>query len=300
MDRKSYWWDGVVTALSSISHGGDSEGTTMTFRREKMLGMDGRVRMIPVISGNAIRGQLRDCAALDLAERLGLREGALSMPAFHLLFTGGSLTKDATKGVDLDEIRRLTGALPMLAVFGGSTGRQILEGRLMCGKMIPIAAETAPVLPAEVVGDATTLPSVYDLMQTEDYTRRDDGKRGHLAQLATEPARTQGADDAPTQMRYSVETMALGTRFWWAVGLRGASAVELGAFAAALRVFSAAPRIGGKCGVGLGQIRVKLGNFMVLEPTRVDGLEAEAALKSYASHIETNREDVRTILGGVA
>ena len=50
-----------MTALSSITHnGGQSYGITSMLRRERFVQTDGSVEEVPVISGNGIRGMLRD------------------------------------------------------------------------------------------------------------------------------------------------------------------------------------------------------------------------------------------------
>jgi hypothetical protein len=63
---KTYVFEGVVTALTSISHIGDSHGVNAKLRREKFVQPDGTVEEIPVISGNSLRGILRDRGMLHM------------------------------------------------------------------------------------------------------------------------------------------------------------------------------------------------------------------------------------------
>ena len=65
-------FEGVVTALSSVSHnGGQVFGNSAPFRREKFCLPNGAVEMIPIISGNSVRGVLRDRGMLQMCRMLG-------------------------------------------------------------------------------------------------------------------------------------------------------------------------------------------------------------------------------------
>lgn len=58
---KTIEFAGVMTALSSISHGGgQSFGINAKLRREKFVQPDGSVEEVPVLSGNGLRGLLRE------------------------------------------------------------------------------------------------------------------------------------------------------------------------------------------------------------------------------------------------
>jgi CRISPR type IV-associated protein Csf2 len=152
-------WEGTVTALSSIAHsGGQTFGISTKLRREKFVQPDGRVEEIPVISGNSLRGLLRDRGMLHMCKALGygVREETgevmgLSLPAFHFLFSGGALTSQGDKTIDIGYARRLRELIPLVGVFGGAVGNVILPGKLKVGKLIPICAETAHVLPERFV-----------------------------------------------------------------------------------------------------------------------------------------------------
>ena len=130
---------GIVTALSSISHGGgQSFGINSKLRREKFVQLDGSVEEVPVISGNAIRGQLRDLGMRHMCRVLGYGEATeddgrplgLSLPAFYFLFSGGALTKQKGRGLDIDRARTLRELIPLVGIFGGAMGNQIMPGKL--------------------------------------------------------------------------------------------------------------------------------------------------------------------------
>ncbi|MEP7762593.1 hypothetical protein [Sanguibacter sp. 25GB23B1] len=52
-------WTGTITALSSIAHGEETRGTTTLLRRELVTTPNDDRVLVPVISGNTLRGRLR-------------------------------------------------------------------------------------------------------------------------------------------------------------------------------------------------------------------------------------------------
>jgi CRISPR type IV-associated protein Csf2 len=321
-------FEGVVTALTSISHIGDTHGVNAKLRREKFVQANGRVEEVPVISGNSIRGILRDRGMLHMLKVLGYgvneetdEVAGLSLPAFYFLFSGGSLTSNAGRGIDIDEARRWRSLIPLVAVFGGAMGNQIMPGCVKIGKMIPICAETAHLLPEWCVEDLV-VESIWELCQEEAYTRRDDEKNEKLRQLiapdvrflledkaakdrekrgTTDDVRNQKADPKQ-QMRYFVETLAAGTRFFWDITLDDAGELEFEAFCVALAEFGRMPFIGGKSSVGHGKVSVKFDKWLEIEPRLSPAGQAVAApLGSlYRAHLETHSDEIRSLLDGLA
>ena len=161
---KTYFLKGTVTALSSISHnGGESFGIDSLLRREKFVQPDGSVEEVPVISGNGVRGSLRDRGMLHMCRLLGYgtdeqvgRIRGLTIGAFHFLFSGGSLSADGGKTINIERARELRGLIPLVSIFGGAMGNQIMPGKLDMGKMIPICAETAHLLPEQFAPEKPT------------------------------------------------------------------------------------------------------------------------------------------------
>ncbi|MES2222093.1 MAG: hypothetical protein V4587_14145, partial [Acidobacteriota bacterium] len=99
-----------MTAVSSISHnGGQSFGISSKFRREKFVQPDRTVEEVPVLSGNGLRGMLRDRGMAHMCRALGYGEDGqgLSLPAFHFLFSGGALTDIGGKTINIAEARRM-------------------------------------------------------------------------------------------------------------------------------------------------------------------------------------------------
>ena len=146
----TYVFEGTMTALTSISHIGETYGINAKLRREKIVQPDGSVEEIPIISGNSLRGILRDRGMWHMLRTLGYgvneetgEVSGLSLAAFYFLFSGGTLTSTGSRGLDIDEARRWCDLIPLVALFGGAMGNQIMPGKVKIGKAIPICKEMA-------------------------------------------------------------------------------------------------------------------------------------------------------------
>jgi hypothetical protein len=240
-------WSALVTATSSVAHTGESLGTVSYLRRERFLTPTGP-QMIPVISGNAWRGLLRDTAADLWWEAVG--QPKLTVAVIHALWSGGALAKvsgPTLTGARLGELRRVC---PVIGVFGAAGGGRIISGAAQVGKMVPLCAELAHVLPAEV--NRGDLPSIWDLTQIEYYSRF--------------PAGPHGQDDTDGLMRYGVETFTAGAQFATWASLTWPTEVETAFFAEVLDRFAAAARVGGMGRVGHGQLNLDLTGPATLAP----------------------------------
>lgn len=321
---QTYHFEGVVTALSSITHnGGESFGINQKLRREKIVQPDGSVEEVPIISGNGVRGLLRDIGMLHMCRQLGYgveQDGTVSgMPlaAFYFLFSGGSLSSGGGRGLDVDAARRVRSLIPLVGIFGGAWASRLCRGKLITGKLIPICEETAHLLPETYQVRATT--SIWDYLQEEMYTRKDDAKNEHYQPLlsgetrklldderhqkaqATALAEPQRDTGQHQQMMYYVETLAAGTRFYWELALNDVSDVEFEAFATTLVEFSKRPYIGGKSAIGLGKISVQFDNWLRID-SRTEGQGDALSMPLgalYQRHLQQHGDDIRAFLGGM-
>ena len=308
----TYELSGVMTALSSIIHsGGQSFGITTKLRREKFVQPDGSVEEVPVISGNGLRGRLRDLGMLHFCRALGYgvhedtgRVDGLSLPAFYFLFSGGALSaSDGGKAVDLAYARTLRELIPLVGVFGGAIGNQILPGKLIIDKAYPICAETSHLLPEPHRSTA----SIWGYLQEEMYTRKDDEKNEHLRPLLagdTQRALLAGASSqalteaGPQQMMYYVESFAAGTRFYWRVLLTDTTTIEFEAFLAALIAFSRVPYVGGRSAAGLGHVAFEANQWRRID-SRVspqgDVVDVPIGTR-YLAHLQEHGAAIRQVL----
>lgn len=314
--------EGAATLLSSLSHGGEPAGTVGFLRREKIIGPDDRPVDIPIVSGNSLRGLLRDYSADVMWRSLG--SPPLPPQVFHLLWGGGALAKAGAGHVlgarQLGQVRRL---IPHVSLFGGSGAGKIMEGKLRVGKLTPICAETAHIVPADLAGPDPA--SIWEMVQIEEFTRRDDAKRDQLhgaiqglAELngSTTPAIGAGTlltvePSAPAvedtggpaqQMRYGTETLAAGARLHWWMSLRNVTAVETALFAAALEAWSAdGGAIGGRSATGHGRIRLDARQWAAQTPTTTIGEALQVAgLDPLTEHVAEHRGEILAALGWFA
>lgn len=321
MAVKTLVFEGRVTALTSISHIGRTYGTHSKLRREKIVQPDGTVEEVPIISGNSMRGILRDRGMLHMLKALGYGVNeetgevrGLSLAAFYFLLSGGSLTSDASRGLNIKEARRWRDLIPLVSLFGGAMGNQIMPGKVKIGKMIPICAETVHLLPERF--SEPEPESIWGMLQEESYTRSDDEKNEKLRQLIKPDVRKLLEDKAADeqekrgtrqdirgsgqkqQMRYHVETIAAGTEMFWDITLDDVSDLEFEAFCAALASFARFPYVGGKSGVGHGKVSVEFDDWTEINPRLApQGKEISFKLGTlYQAHLEEHAEEIRELL----
>jgi hypothetical protein len=244
-------WEGTVTAASSIVHGAQVLGTVTYLRRERFLLPNGSVEEIPVVSGNAVRGLLRDTAADLWWNSVG--QPQLTLPMMHALWSGGSLAKSSGDPLTGSRLAAVRAACPVVGVFGTAGGGRVVDGTLQVGKLIPICQETAHIVPAEFRGEV--LPSLWDLTQIEWYSRLP-----NLPHETMEIALEGSSKDSETSQlaRFGVETFIAGTRFYTWMNLAWATPVEVAFFQEVLHEFSNRARVGGMGRAGHGELALDL------------------------------------------
>jgi hypothetical protein len=286
-------WKGTVTAVSSISHGGETRGTTTMLRREQVIQPDGQPMLVPIISGNAFRGRLRRLGEELIRDALGYA-GEISLPAFHALRSGGALAstgREPLSGQRLADLRRL---VPHVGVFGCAGGGRIIDGCLQVGKVVPILQETAHLIPADLLPtDRKAIPA-FSATQVETAIRLDDAERHGTIDVVAEtiPVDRSGLPelgDLPAAgrsstilMQYRNETFPAGTRFATWLRLGRATPVELSFFAEILQQFEVDGRLGGRVATGHGQVAADLIR------TVVSGADEQT---DWRTHVSDSRHD---------
>lgn len=309
---RSYIMEGVVTALSSITHnGGERNGTVTQLRREKFVQPNGKVERVPVISGNSVRGILRDKGMFSMLKMLGYGVNeengeikGLPLQSFYFLFSGGSLVSSGDNGLDVKYFREMRDLIPLIGLFGGAAGNAIMPGKLKIGKLMPICRETAHLIPDKFHNES--LESIWEYCQTEMFTRRDDEKNDKVRLMIAGKQLTEGGEQlpeekkagTPQQMMYNVETIAAGTQFFWRIVLEDVTDVEFEAFLSTLIEFSKAPNIGGKSGTGHGEIAIKLDKWIEVDSrVQLQGTELDVKLGTkYKDHLSKNGNNIRKFL----
>lgn len=240
------------TMTAPVSHIGETASTGAYFNMIR-FGAD----RLPVITGNSIRGQIRDAGAAELLDRLGVQ---VDKEIFHVLFSGGNVS--AAMKDDVGRAKSIREHFPLVSVLGGALGTMIMAGKLICGFAYPVCAETNVML------DARETVSWCELIDEIEFTRTDDAKNDKLSGYVEDmDAETSGK--ASQQMRYAVQYMAPGTRFRQSLSLLpGTTDAEAGALLCAVaHWWGASPRLGGMSGKGFGLFDARLS---------LDGAEALA------------------------
>lgn len=317
--------DGKITLLSPLSHIGESIGPDSYLSQDIVIGPDGYPTEVFVYSGNAFRGQLRDLAAAYMTDMLG--QPKYPPEIFYLLFSGGSL--GGPQSIDIDQARAIRQAIPMLSLFGGGVGNQILNGKLKVGAGYPLVAECQRVLPEHLRSDDA--PSWRQWTMEKSFTRTDDAKNENLRnnylqipateqvlQLEGQIKSKSKQDEPPQQMRYTVEMLAPGAILYQRIDVCDVTELELGAFVSALQELAKAPYIGGKSGTGHGLVEIEYawreagskdsagvfalvsGDGLELSPPAADAkrLYDEFLIEKYEQYLEENKQPLVGLLGG--
>ncbi len=257
--------------LSPVSHIGETASTGSYF--QTVLTDEGRV---PVITGNSIRGQLRDSMALHLLDLLGTK---VSKDAFNILFSGGNI--NGAMRDDVEKSRKVREAFPCISLMGGGLGDMIMAGKLICSFAYPVCRETA-----KITGIDSDL-SWHSLVDEIEFTRTDDGKNDKLSGYMIDAAEEKTAK-ASTQMRFSVQYMAAGTEFVQDfIFLDGLTSMELGAFYVGLRKWFEVPKLGGMAAKGFGLFDAELdGGIVAVHGGKISVLpEAQELIDSYEAFV---------------
>jgi hypothetical protein len=187
--------------------------------------------MLPMVSGNSIRGIMRRLVMHDYIVRAGIQK--LSKSNYHMLFTGGILN-DSTMYEDLDKRKQLIDLCPMLGVFGAAIGNMTIEGSMSVGMAYPICRELG-----------TGEKSYWEYLDMIFQTRLDSSKTEKDIEIEGDEKRT-----APDQMKYEYEVFAPGTPFSHAFRMLEMDPVWVSAFWHALTLLKENPFIGGMWAIG--------------------------------------------------
>lgn len=288
----------IYTLKQPLSHIGESE-STVSFLNTIRIASDGKVSEVFALTGNAIRGALRDCAARDLLDMLGIK---LKKKEFNILFSGGNISGTLT--TDIDQAKSYRELLPIISIFGAGVGNQILAGKMTQSFALPVCKETVQIVPDIMGIDKSMFQNSWKQMTgTINFTRFDDSKNVKYHQYINDNEDNTDKDSASTQMRYEVEYLVPGTQIYHIINLCTDDQIEIGAFASALYDFSKSPFLGGMGGKGFGLCDA---DFIadgeqfaeIVNERLVMSEKAENALNAYKNFVMENKEKIIAFLEG--
>lgn len=186
----------IYTMTAPVSHIGQTASVGSYFNT-----LTTAYGQIPVITGNSIRGILRDYGAKKLLNTYGK---TVDKEVFNVLFSGGNIS-GATKN-DVERAKKIRENFPLISLFGGGLGTMIMAGNMMSGFLYPICQETENLTKIE------SEVSWHELMDEIEFTRMDDTKDDKKLHFISDINKEKEAK-ASTQMRVSVQYMSAGTQF---------------------------------------------------------------------------------------
>lgn len=235
---------GTYEAQAPISHGSDEDfGMEIRLRTLELTVRDNGDtyhEAVPVISGNSLRGQLRDLLAQDLLDRLSDDGDVLEVSdtLSSALYSGGSLERTAGAGkLNRRLIHGIRDNIPPLSLLGTAIEDQMIEGRVDVGQLLPVAMETNSYTGRDEE------KSVFEFVDTTFYTRQDDRVGGRQE------------DEDAQQMKYDVQVLVPGTRLHHDLTLRsGHTDLDAACLGHAFDLFRERPVLGGMASRGHGTV----------------------------------------------
>lgn len=255
---------GMVTALSPLSHNGDTPGGNATRLRHQVMMVDGVQRKIPYVSGNAVRGYLRRRAMTDMLRRIGYAVDTAEAGGkrlWHAMYSGGIL--QAASGMDLAAKRRVYDTIPMLRLFGWAWGNQMIESKMKVANMMPVCSEL----------DGGDNPPIRRCTHTIYHTRRDDRQ-------------VESDDGGSSQMIYNTEVFVAGTKFRHEFAIEDPTDLDVSALRHVIDLWRAYPTIGGKSAIGLGNVDIQYDY-------------GGASPDAYAQYLKDSSDTIRVTLDGL-
>lgn len=313
---------GVFEAEEPIIHTEESIGNIAKIKRLKVM-HEGKPYLVPAISGNSFRGQMRDLIADAFVEKVRGTDGKVKMKpdVYSVIFSGGVM-KEAS---DLsDRLESLLEAVPLLRIWGSAFGNMMMPSKVAVAHLIPLTIETQASLKNRVenlTGDHPLiarlnhslkhLPAAEDITFEEGpLTRKNDLKNPLLLE---DVELTESPDPKSSQMIYHVECIASGSLLLHRINSKfPLSEIELGCLLDGLVAFAKTPTVGGRSAAGYGRVNFvyrlslqpSVGKVedILLDASLLSGLSTggegtlSRALRMYAEDITNRAESIRAAL----
>lgn len=263
------------TLTAPVSHIGETASTGSYFQT-----INTAAGRLPVITGNSVRGILRDKLADHLLDSIGQ---PVDKETFNVLYSGGNIS-GSTKN-DVARAKQIRQHFPMLSLLGGGLGTMIMSGQLVSGFCYPLCRESEPF-----TGIASRI-SWHDLIDDIEFTRMDDSKDDTNIDRITDIEEEKKAK-ASTQMRFSVQYLSAGTELVQRLTLLdGSTDLEQAALLTAIAEWFRLPTLGGMRSKGFGSFAATVTSDGIEISVDSSGTvtmsdAATASIAQYAKHIE--------------
>jgi hypothetical protein len=291
-------------AKQPIIHTEETIGNISKIKKMRVVHNSG-VALVPALSGNSFRGQLRDILADRMFASLSNNGQQLitltNNEIYGAVYSGGALGERS----NLDTImKELTDAIPMLRVMGSAFGNVMWPSKLAATHIIPCAQETEKVLQTIIEKLDTGIlpqkdqwPKGRDLIFNDGPLTRKDDRRDPSRQRFVHLDSTPNPDnEEKQQMIYYVECITPGT--WLLQELYTKYPLdqqELGCLFDGLNTWLKTPSIGGRSAAGYGQVQVQIYGEAAGERVEWPDKWPEilgSAMKTYQTYLSENRTKV--------
>ncbi|MCK4825565.1 hypothetical protein KA005_57990 [bacterium] len=277
-------------ALSPITHMMGVSGNESIINREKVF-HDGKVKDIPVLSGNALRHKMiREPGAMYLVNQLDMR-GKLSIDQANYMFTGGSLSESSTND-NIPLIADMQRFSPLFRLLGGSLKNQVIGGSLFVSRGVLCCEENQDIIQKQIgnykVPEDKLFPAQY-FIDKYQYTR------GEAGRMKDAPEMIKNIDDQikTNLMIYAGESVIPGALFYHNLTLYNVSPLEVGAALHSLGLWqNSGGTIGGSARIGHGKLKI---DYWLDGLVDWFGSEKDPAelVKDYINHVTENRENFK-------
>lgn len=265
------------TLTAPVSHIGETASTGSYFQT-----INTAAGRLPVITGNSVRGILRDKLADHLLDSIGQ---PVDKETFNVLYSGGNIS-GSTKN-DVARAKLIRQHFPMLSLLGGGLGTMIMSGQLVSGFCYPLCRESEPF-----TGIASRI-SWHDLIDDIEFTRMDDSKDDTNIDRITDVEEEKKAK-ASTQMRFSVQYLSAGTELVQRLTLLdGSTELEQAALLTAIAEWFRLPTLGGMRSKGFGSFAaaVKSDDIEISVDSSGTVTMSDAATESIAQYVHHIDDD---------
>lgn len=281
-------------SISPMTHMMGTAGNEAIINREKVYSK-GRIRDVPVLSGNAIRHRIiREPGALHLIKACGLM-GKLTIDQANYLLNGGSLTESSTSE-NISKIAEMQELLPLVRLLGGSLRNQVVGGSMLVRRGVLVCEENCDAirkqLPENIALPESALRSCEDFVSEFQYTRGDARRRHDSAQIMEIPM-SVATDEKTNLMIYSGQKIVPGALWYHGFVLQNVSHLEVGALLNAIQYWeSLGATLGGSARIGHGRLKMEI----YFED---EDINPAALVSAYLQHVEENKGRIGTWLDSV-
>jgi hypothetical protein len=284
------------TLVSPLAHGHDEKaGNVVLFRRQRQVDpFTGEHALVPVYTGNAMKGAWRDAFFARMLRAVGVApERDLSPRRAQELFSGGTIESGADGATaKLDIRRRARETIPPIDLLGGCIEQQIMSGLLRVHDCTLLCRENAwkvyrMLAPRSAAGDALPFEDFRaSLPPADDLT---------ILRLGTRHAHREmpGGGDG-VQMLWNTEAIMPGARLMHAfsiVSLSTVSPLARSCLADLLQDFADTGLLGAQTARGYGQISTT--GYVPAEKT-----EPLPSSDEYLAYLAEHRAEILAWLAG--